>query len=171
MTFAVPAGRPVALRRDGDFAVLRFENEGGGHDYGEGFDAYYVSAGMCSCGLFPAAAEDASDDAEQHLARLRKKYERKGWGLARIERALAAAGKVRERRRAGGRPGDDVVTYLLALAEEHGEVRFLCHFHEGSFTGERFDVAGPVRLTAASLASGAAQLERDHLYVVGARGG
>jgi len=61
-------------------------NAGGGHFYPEHLVAYSITSGGCACDLVTAGPP--SGDADVERERLRRKYERKGWSKAKIQRAL-----------------------------------------------------------------------------------
>ena len=164
LTFAVPERAQSALQSDEptEFSVISFRNVGGSHSYGPGFIVSAAMSGGCSCGMFP---ETTGENENRHVTRLRRKYERMGWSSTKIERALADAERAAKSRR--GQPlSTEVFGYLRRLVERCGELRLICHAHDGLFASETFKVHGPIHLAAEELVNDGIKLLRDHLYIV-----
>ena len=164
LTFAVPERGGSALQPDEPtaFSVISFRNVGGSHSYGPGFIVSAAMSGGCSCGMFP---ETIKETENPHLAGLRRKYERLGWSSARVARALADAERAAKSSR--GQPlSTEVFGYLRQLVERCGELRLICHAHDGPFATETFEVHGPISLAPGELVNDKIKLLRDHLYIV-----
>ena len=101
-----------------------------------GYQTYYLITRMCSCDLFCAVRPD---DEERRLESLRKKYRKKGWSKAKIERALSdhqtAIAKSQGLR-------DDIRKWILQVVNQHKEVLFLLvHMYSGAVVTAKFSVA------------------------------
>ena len=99
---------------------------------------FIVTSGHCACDLFHAAA--ARPRGEQ----LRRKYERKGWSKAKVDRAIesALAGEGRWGHSVGFRP--DVRHWLASLPETVAEVAVVLHWFHGDLATEQFGASvGP----------------------------
>lgn len=142
--------------------LARQENPDVGAAFGEEFALFSITDGQCSCHLYdsPAAAEREPDHAR------RRKYERRGWSQARIERALAAAEQAAALPDRGVK--ENAAALIADLAERFGEVRLLVHEYRGSFAEERVRAHGEERISAAELrGAGRHRIELDTIYVIG----
>jgi hypothetical protein len=100
----------------------------------KGDQLLHVTSGECSCDL--VIRSTAKSQADQR-ARLRAGYHRKGWSLAKIERALVAWEVAHERRTSHqAAPQAELCAFLRALASKAQAVRVLIHFYSGSFDSE-----------------------------------
>jgi hypothetical protein len=99
-----------------------------------------ITVGGCSCGLFPTPAKADHDEGE------RRRYEKKGWSAAKIERALqssrAARGRDRESENARRfREG------IVALLRRTSSVRLFAHMYRGAFDSEAVSSLSSIRMT------------------------
>jgi hypothetical protein len=105
---------------------------------------FEITAGGCSCGLFniSASAQELSDreDAE------RRRYQKKGWSAAKIERALQASRVAHDR----DQRGDNARRFqeaILALLERTRSVRIFAHMYSGLFDSEPVIAKGRTSIT------------------------
>ncbi len=113
--------------------------------------AFWLTSGGCSCDLAPREAGDAdADEPPPRAARLRRKFRRRGWSPAKVERAVkdALRGEISAAPRAGF--SDDAAALLVRLVEQYGALRFVVCAFDGSI-----DV--PVAV------EGGGQVEREQL--------
>lgn len=144
------------------FVIEKHQNQGGGHEYGPGYDVYTITSGSCSCGMFITTPTTEETDALE--VRLRKKYAKKGWNQIKIDRAIEDQQRHRPSGFQGVRP--DVAHYLALVASAGGEIRFLVHSHRGPFISEQFATLGPTFIVVGDLTSNKMSLDRDHIYIV-----
>ena len=100
-----------------------------------------ITVGGCSCGLFPTPAKADHDEGQ------RRRYEKKRWSAAKLERALqasrAARGRDRESQNARRfREG------ILALLRRTSSVRLFAHMYSGAFDSELVSSIRSVSMTA-----------------------
>jgi len=99
-----------------------------------------ITVGGCSCGLFPTRSKADHDEGE------RRRYEKKGWSAAKIERALQASRAARERDRESQnarrfREG------IIALLRRTSSVRLFTHMYSGAFDSEPVSTSRTVRMS------------------------
>lgn len=133
------------------------------------FAARLLTTGMCSCDLYarPGAAEET--DPTSHL---RRRYEKRGWSEAKIQRAVeqssaSAANPKRNRARSGFR--DDVIERLVALCHSAGSVAVVVHWYRGDVETERFAVRRVMPCGCDELFARAHALAEDELLVSATR--
>lgn len=104
---------------------------------------YVLTLDMCSCGLF--RKEPNERDRAQQVKRLYRKYRRKGWPTARIERAVSQAMPE------GGKPSaqygikDDARIFLSDAADASGELFILVHWYDDDVEKEEIKAQiGPI---------------------------
>ena len=102
-------------------------------------------------------------------ARLKRKYEKRGWSEAKIQRAIADATAVEKVRPTGLRA--DARDLIAWAADVGGTAHVLVHMYSGSPDTEKLAPEGGLTAQADELRSGACALEPDRLVtVVGQRG-
>jgi hypothetical protein len=130
-----------------------------------GYRTFVLTSGSCSCDLYraPTPAIGATED---HAAKLRRKYARRGWSEAKIQRALAQAAVRPEPEEpfVGLRP--DVRQLLARLVEEIGELALVNHWYNGDVETEEFEVVQGLKLDAAELQEGNACGSLDTIIFV-----
>ena len=98
-----------------------------------------ITAGGCSCSFY---CGDTPQKPDPEAAR--RRYERKGWTQAKIDRALAASQTAHK-----GKPRNDLSVQFAsavgALAKQGARVTLLAHMFSGSFD-EPFEIAGTTAL-------------------------
>lgn len=100
---------------------------------------FLVTTGNCSCDLYHAAG--AREDAAVEAA-LRRKYSRKGWSDAGIQRALAQARGARQRRLAFTGLRSDLLALLCELADRGVGLSLLVHWYNGDPEKEAVAIRG-----------------------------
>jgi hypothetical protein len=110
-----------------------------------GDQLFQVTSGGCSCDLVIQANELSRDGQRE---RLRSKYTRKGWSVAKIGRALADWEVAHERRsQLQGAPRAELCALLRAIASESGSVRVFVHFYSGAFDSEQVTSDERIRMS------------------------
>lgn len=107
-----------------------------------------VGTAQCSCDLFIPQPEGETES-------LRRKYEKRDWSQAKIERALAD-------RKPSGFPGSlppDLRRWLSESVAEAGEAYLMVHW-----AGTPPNVADAVRLTVAEFANPNCRIDAEQLY-------
>jgi hypothetical protein len=137
-----------------------------------GYHGYVLTDGHCSCGAYTSPLGD-DDETPEELERKRRnklcrKYEKKGWSEAKIERALADATAAWQR---SGRHffvglREDVRTALARVANEAGLIYVFAHSYDGDVTSERILVKLGPAVSAEDFGSGDYVLEEDTLVTV-----
>jgi len=132
-----------------------------------GYEARLVTSGMCSCGLY---ARPGTSVAPDRMAHLRHKYEKLGWGAAKIRRALeqAAASAAKPHAPASGLRVD-VTERLGALCRAGGSVAFLVHWYDGDVRTERLPLHRAEPCDCEELGTRAQQLAEDAVLIAVAR--
>jgi hypothetical protein len=92
--------------------------------------SFTATSGGCSCDFYRA-----SDTTEEDISKLEKKYRKKGWSDAKIQRALESHGTPATRR-----PGlrDDILDLVTDLVKAFGEIRLSLHWYSGDAGMEKF---------------------------------
>ena len=125
------------------------------------YAARLVTSGMCSCDLYARPRSPLSGDREQ---RLRRKYARRGWSEAKIERAIAEAGVEEQVATSFSGLAPVVVEGLQSLCASAGEAAVVVHWYKGDTETARLSLS---QQTCASteLPERAARLEEDEVLV------
>ena len=121
-----------------------------------------VTAGWCSCGIY-AGARKAKPGNLDHQ---RRKYEKKGWSAAKIERALASATRTHTTPQIN--PRDHAAQFadaIKTLVEGNGKVTLLAHFFDGAFT-EPFEISGSTRTSLEDYVTGGNSFPHDSLVSI-----
>ena len=107
---------------------------------------YDITDHGCSCSL--QAYPQGDGDALQEET-LRRRYAKKGWSDAKIERAISSS----SRAAASSPPSARIrfLSALKALCESGATVRVLVHDYSGRFDEERFRLGSPLRVSVAVL--------------------
>ncbi len=153
-----------------DLTVTEMSNSSMSEYVPAGFSWYVVteSATGCSCRLFKDQREDM-ERRDRTIAARRRRYNRKGWTSARINRALSQA--VGDHIRRGAEPGlrADIRMFLADLAEHVGQVAVLVHWYDDGLGTERIvPVVGP-SVSSDLFRSGEASVHADEIYTVQGR--
>lgn len=90
--------------------------------------ARLLTSGMCSCDLYARPRSPLSGDREQ---RLRRKYAKRGWSEAKIERAIAEAGVEEQVAMSFSGLAPAVVEGLQALCASAGKAAVVVHWYRG----------------------------------------
>jgi len=111
--------------------------------YLQGFQGFLLTTGMCSCDLYHPPPADHASDVDQR----RKKYEKLGWSVAKIQRALAAAETHAQHSAkpdfVGLRP--DTRQFLARIINEVRDLAIAVHFFGGDVETCRYSLkSGPV---------------------------
>jgi hypothetical protein len=119
---------------------------------------------MCSCGLYHRQTERGKNPSEY----LRRKYKKKGWSNARIERAISQSTK---HRRAHGRIAfvglhPDAAAIVADIAHQSGRVAVIAHFYNGDVEQEQINLGKPRSVTSSELLAGSFSFDEDELIWV-----
>ncbi len=118
---------------------------------------FWVTSGGCSCDLY-VEEPPSVDDRD-----LRAKYQRKGWSLAKTERAVEA----KRKRSPLPRPKLDAFRMAVdALVREVGEMRLHAHFYSGSQQEEAIPEPRARTMTLAEFLARQGTFPRDTLVAV-----
>ncbi len=100
---------------------------------------YLVMSGGCSCDLFSENSKGIrNDDLEEHVAKLRRKYQKKGWSEAKTERAIAQAMKGATSSAGKEKSGlrFDVREFLAGLLNDMKEIGVFVQWYGGNVESE-----------------------------------
>jgi hypothetical protein len=100
-----------------------------------------VTAGWCSCDFYGGDTPQKSDADPDAV---RRKYERKGWTQAKIDRAIASSRSVRAATPRKNRD-EQFAAAIGTLARQGARVTLLAHMFSGSFA-EPFEISGTTEL-------------------------
>ncbi len=168
ITVGVPESNSNALDKHvpRGMHIARVENPSLLSQMGDGFATYLLMSGGCSCDLFGESHHDPAERCEEqeHMAqeRRRRKYEKRGWSKAKIERAIGQArGDPEAEPLVGLRR--DVQRLLGEVAINAGEVAVVIHWYEQDVEESQFTCTqGPV-VPAQDALEGRLQLECDEI--------
>lgn len=119
--------------------------------------------GGCSCGLFTGRATDAEIvDLEQAE---RRRYEKRGWSRAKIDRAIQAS-RAAHQRDQRGENAHRFQDAIIALLERTSSVRIFLHTYSGSFETEPVVSKGRTALTRDAYRSNRGSIPEDVLVEV-----
>jgi hypothetical protein len=104
------------------------------------FQCMFLVYGFCSCDLY----QDTDEGMRPRRKARARKYRRKGWSEAKIERALQQAQDAYDEKPVGLR--EDVIRYLDAMVNAGGVVGVLLHFFNGDVDKERFTIKDSIKL-------------------------
>jgi len=128
----------------------------------EGHKSFYVTQGMCSCPLYRRLY-----DPEEHTEKIRKKYAKRGWTNAKIERSLAERAKNRRHGFMGLHPE---LRYVLAqTADVTEQISLLVHWYSGSPDEENVEPVSQSSINADELIRNDRAVAEDHLLTVKSR--
>lgn len=101
---------------------------------------FTATSGGCSCDFYRVPFDDSDDSANRV-----KKYQRKGWSDAKIQRALDCR---KEIPRVAPGLREDILELVTDLTSELGEIRLALHWYSGDVETEKFPLldAGEVSL-------------------------
>lgn len=113
-----------------------------------------ITYGMCSCDIYASRRRAFDEQAA------RRKYEKKGWSAAKIERAISAR-RPRERERfAAFRTG------FAELVRSAGSARILAHCFSGLYDTEPVVLQGRETLRLEDYLANVGEFETDRIYDV-----
>lgn len=132
----------------------------------------FLVRSSCSCGMFYSEDELHSDiPTRKNRELLRRKYEKRNWSPARIERALASSFANSQNtdvpqndRQAGFEP--KVRELIAKFAKKHHPISILVHFYSGSLVSEKFTIEKRLTLPASEFTSTDRASQRDVLYTI-----
>lgn len=108
---------------------------------GHGICTYLLMSGDCSCAMFNEYRNEAEEGRQtnEHVRheRRRRKYEKLGWSLSKIQRALGQRTTPSEAGSIYGLRGD-VQRFLGELAANVGKLAVLVHWYDGDVQNSRF---------------------------------
>jgi hypothetical protein len=169
LTVAVPAQHAELIERtfQPDFQTLVTTNPQVAAALPVHYAARVVTTGFCSCELF---SDPARPRAEQLTEQLQRKFKKRGWGQAKIQRAIEQAKQSQARfpDSAGG-IREDVIERLQVLAESAGAVGVFAHWYGGSLESELLELKQFATCNLADLNRLAAQLPEDQLLLADSR--
>ncbi len=123
---------------------------------------FEVTVGGCSCALYSGGEVTTAKDPDQ----LRRKYEKKGWSAAKIDRALASATRSHTTPQLDPRDHrSQFVSAVKALVEGGGYVTLLAHFFDGSFSAP-FAILGSTRIELGEYAKTRNSFPEDSLVSI-----
>lgn len=109
-----------------------------------GYQTFLLVSGGCSCNLYQRAATPAL--LSHNPDRLRRKYEKKGWSTAKIDRAI------KQSLPAQAKPSDfigfrsDVTDILRSVSRNAGDFAILIHWYNGNIDDELISMDTPQRI-------------------------
>jgi hypothetical protein len=120
-----------------------------------------VTVGWCSCDFYCGDTPQKSDGDPDAV---RRKYERKGWTQAKIDRAIASS---RSARAATPRKNlhEQFAAAIGTLAKQGARVTLLAHMFSGSFA-EPFDITGTAELPLEHYLKGGNYFPEDTLVTL-----
>ena len=128
------------------------------------FRSFFLTSGMCSCDLFSRAIE--AESPERRTDRLRKKYAKRQWSTAKIERAIASTLAAHKPNSAPA-GYDNRLRHLIAdFVEVHGEVKIIAHFYNGDVNTEQVHVTSGSTISSAVFRDGGFNAIEDHMVSV-----
>ena len=146
ITIAIPIEKDeiLASNKTRGIELSRTLNESIIKSIPNGYSAFLLTSGMCSCDLF--AEEQEGVDKQKLEASLRKRYTKKGWSKSKIDRAISQSTSSAEKT---GRYGlrDDIIFFICSLCNEIGTVYFIAHWYKGDTETERIPVKGEMSLS------------------------
>jgi hypothetical protein len=134
-----------------------------------GYCDYVLTDGHCSCDLYRSPSYAGSRETVEDLERkLCRKYRKKGWGEAKIRRAVKDATAARERRSGGDFIGlhPDVRVVLARVADEVDHIYAFVHQYSGGIASEQVKVKLGPTVSSDNFGSGEYVLEEDTLVTV-----
>jgi hypothetical protein len=118
--------------------------------------ALEIAVGGCSCDLYTCDASQDHVDGEKE----RRRYERKGWSAAKIDRALDASRAAAERPTVRRGRAEAFVAALQQLVTERAQITLLVHDFDGLFT-EPFRVTGEVTIPISDFVASGGRFPED----------
>lgn len=112
------------------------------------YKTFLLISGGCSCGMYSADRLGNAPDPE----RMWKKYSKRGWSYAKIERAVeqSLAARVQPHDFVGFR--DDVVALLHEILEKVHRLAVLVHWYRGSVEEEAIEIVSSLEVESFELA-------------------
>lgn len=115
---------------------------------------YDVTDQGCSCSLH---APDGGDGNPTQHDTLRRRYAKRGWTTAKIERTVESASRARVDSQPSARTR--FIAALDALCASGATIRLLCHDYAGRFDEERFTIGPPLRVSVRALSQQAVAVD------------
>lgn len=123
------------------------------------YETFLLTSDGCSCGLY--YPESASRPSSKSPERLRKKYAKKGWSEAKIQRAIESCDAAYSQREKEVGFSDDVIYALSGLAECVGRLAVFVHWYSGDVETEGVTaLSPPMEVDTADLARAMPQEDR-----------
>ncbi len=167
ITVAATADKAEALRnvRKGGIEASPYTNRHLSRQLPEGCQTFALTSGGCSCDLY-AGGSDNDEPDRGDLTRLRKKYEKKGWPEAKIERAIGnPEHRLRQRQPfVGLRP--DVRSLLADIVEQCGELAIVIHFYSGNVEDEHITLQQSDHISPSDLRDATRTIAEDTIVWV-----
>lgn len=126
-----------------------------------GYTAMLVTSGMCSCGLY--APPRATSSREEHL---RRKYAKRGWSEAKIQRAVTQSQSAHPGPSAWSGLRLDLVDALRLTCERAGALAVVVHWYNGDIESERFTLTNTRKCALDELPALAARFAEDEIVLV-----
>ncbi len=127
------------------------------------YRTYLVTSGMCSCDLFRRPVGPVEQEA--HRKKFHKKYQKRGWSKAKIERAMAqAASKAPAVTFSGLRP--DLREGLADLVGKTRELAIVVHWYNGLVETEQVPIGEAESVDVEPFRSGQVPVQEDQLLFV-----
>jgi hypothetical protein len=163
ITIAVPADKAKLLEDaiPRGIQALAVSNASIRRQIGAGYRRYALVSGGCSCDLY-RSPNDPIDTADE-IEKRRRKYQKKGWSQAKIERAIASCSR-RDLERdafAGLRP--DVRSLVADVAEQASELAIIVHWYSGDVETEKIALRRTHAISPADLRAADASIDLDEL--------
>lgn len=136
-----------------------------------GFCTFVLTRGGCSCDLYSEmTTQDVRRRHDALEARLRRKYEKKGWSATKIQRAFTEASDHVQPIDAVPAGLDAAVQRLIGeLAKDVGGVALLVHFYDGPVDSEDIAVRKRTVVPSSVLLASQLSLGIDEIVTVRAQ--
>jgi hypothetical protein len=146
------------------FALSQVENKSILSKLPKNYRTFVLTSGMCSCDLYRRRTQRSEDPTEF----LRRKYRKKGWSEARVDRAIdqasthaAARGKTQF---VGLRP--DAAEIVANFAHVAGRVVLIVHFYGGDVEQETISVGDSRSVSSHEFVASPFPFDEDELIWV-----
>lgn len=128
---------------------------------GEGWRQFLLTSGGCSCDLYRETA-GKEENEKDCIERLTRKYVKKGWSDAKIQRAIGSRATKSKRDDFVGLR-QDVRDLVAAMVERTPRIGIVVHFYSGDIETEKFSVGESGSITAEGLRRGTESVAVDTL--------
>jgi len=119
-----------------------------------------VTDGGCSCSIYRGPLDRSTQNEHAHW---RRRYQRKGWSAAKIERALESKREDRQRRRDAAAEFCGAVEHII---KSGGVVAVLAHGFQGRFAEEQVRILSHTAITLIEYLAGEGRLPEDTVVTV-----